>query len=61
MRFCPTGGVTEDNFTTLLTERNVAVVGGSWLAPLADIEAGRWEHITRLAQRATDKQAAMAA
>jgi 2-dehydro-3-deoxyphosphogluconate aldolase/(4S)-4-hydroxy-2-oxoglutarate aldolase len=61
MRFCPTGGVTEDNFTTLLAERNVAVVGGSWLAPLADIEAGRWDHITRLAQRATDKQAAMAA
>jgi 2-dehydro-3-deoxyphosphogluconate aldolase/(4S)-4-hydroxy-2-oxoglutarate aldolase len=55
MRFCPTGGVSEDNFTTLLAERNVAVVGGSWLAPLADIEAGRWDHITRLAQRATDK------
>jgi 2-dehydro-3-deoxyphosphogluconate aldolase/(4S)-4-hydroxy-2-oxoglutarate aldolase len=59
MRFCPTGGVSEDNFTTLLAERNVAVVGGSWLAPLADIEAGRWEHITRLAQRATDKLAEM--
>jgi 2-dehydro-3-deoxyphosphogluconate aldolase/(4S)-4-hydroxy-2-oxoglutarate aldolase len=61
MRFCPTGGVSEDNFTTLLAERNVAVVGGSWLAPLADIEAGRWEHITRLAQRATDKLAEMKA
>ncbi len=59
MRFCPTGGVSEDNFTTLLAERNVAVVGGSWLAPLADIEAGRWGHITRLAQRATDKLAEM--
>ncbi|MEY4765698.1 MAG: hypothetical protein RI907_2371 [Pseudomonadota bacterium] len=60
VRFCPTGGVSEDNFTTLLAERNVAVVGGSWLAPLADIEAGRWDHITSVAQRATDKLAAMA-
>ncbi len=60
VRFCPTGGVSEDNFTTLLAERNVAVVGGSWLAPLADIEAGRWDHITAVAQRATDKLAAMA-
>ncbi len=58
VRFCPTGGVTEDNFTTLLAERNVAVVGGSWLCPLADIEAGRWNHITTVAQRATDKVAA---
>jgi 2-dehydro-3-deoxyphosphogluconate aldolase / (4S)-4-hydroxy-2-oxoglutarate aldolase len=54
MRFCPTGGVTEDNFMALLAERNVAMVGGSWLAPLADIEAGRWAHITTTAQRATD-------
>lgn len=60
VRFCPTGGVSEDNFTALLAERNVALVGGSWLAPLADIEAGRWDLITRLAQRATDKLAAAA-
>lgn len=58
VRFCPTGGVNEDNFTTLLTEPNVALVGGSWLAPLADIEAGRWDLITGRAQRATDKQGA---
>jgi 2-dehydro-3-deoxyphosphogluconate aldolase/(4S)-4-hydroxy-2-oxoglutarate aldolase len=57
VQFCPTGGVSEDNFTTLLAERNVALVGGSWLAPLADIEAGRWAHITGLAQRATDRLA----
>lgn len=60
VRFCPTGGVSEDNFTALLAERNVALVGGSWLAPLADIEAGRWGLITSLAQRATDKLAAAA-
>jgi 2-dehydro-3-deoxyphosphogluconate aldolase/(4S)-4-hydroxy-2-oxoglutarate aldolase len=59
MRFCPTGGVSEDNFITLLSERNVAVVGGSWLAPLADIEAGRWDHITSLARRATERMAAL--
>ena len=54
MRFCPTGGITEANFTSFLAEPNVALVGGSWLAPLADIEAARWDTITANAQRATE-------
>jgi 2-dehydro-3-deoxyphosphogluconate aldolase/(4S)-4-hydroxy-2-oxoglutarate aldolase len=61
VRFCPTGGVSEENFLSLLAERNVAMVGGSWLTPLADIEAGRWDHITELARSATNKLAAHAA
>jgi 2-dehydro-3-deoxyphosphogluconate aldolase/(4S)-4-hydroxy-2-oxoglutarate aldolase len=61
VRFCPTGGVSEENFLSLLAERNVAMVGGSWLTPLADIEAGRWDRITELARSATDKLAAHAA
>jgi 2-dehydro-3-deoxyphosphogluconate aldolase / (4S)-4-hydroxy-2-oxoglutarate aldolase len=61
VRFCPTGGVTEDNFTALLAERNVAMVGGSWLSPLISIEAGQWDHIRNMARRATDKLATASA
>lgn len=53
VRFCPTGGVSESSFTELLALPNVAMVGGSWLAPLADIEAGRWALITQRAQQAS--------
>jgi 2-dehydro-3-deoxyphosphogluconate aldolase/(4S)-4-hydroxy-2-oxoglutarate aldolase len=52
VRFCPTGGVGEDNFTDWLALPNVAAVGGSWLAPSADIRAGNWPAITDRARRA---------
>jgi 2-dehydro-3-deoxyphosphogluconate aldolase/(4S)-4-hydroxy-2-oxoglutarate aldolase len=58
VRFCPTGGVSEDAAAALLAEPNVALVGGSWLAPLADIEAGRWSDISERAQRVSTRQAA---
>jgi 2-dehydro-3-deoxyphosphogluconate aldolase/(4S)-4-hydroxy-2-oxoglutarate aldolase len=32
-RFCPTGGVTQDNAPAWLAEPAVACVGGSWLVP----------------------------
>ena len=34
---------------------NVVSVGGSWLAPAADIRAGNWETITERARRAVAK------
>jgi 2-dehydro-3-deoxyphosphogluconate aldolase / (4S)-4-hydroxy-2-oxoglutarate aldolase len=52
-RFCPTGGINEKNFRTWLAEPNVVAVGGSWLAPAADIAAGRWDTITARAKAAT--------
>jgi 2-dehydro-3-deoxyphosphogluconate aldolase / (4S)-4-hydroxy-2-oxoglutarate aldolase len=52
VRFCPTGGVGEDNFTDWLALPNVVSVGGSWLAPAADIRAGDWAAITARARRA---------
>ena len=55
MRFCPTGGVGEENFTDWLALPNVVSVGGSWLAPAADIKAGDWETITERARRAVAK------
>jgi 2-dehydro-3-deoxyphosphogluconate aldolase/(4S)-4-hydroxy-2-oxoglutarate aldolase len=53
-RFCPTGGINDKNFRTWLAEPNVLAVGGSWLAPAADIAAGRWDAITARTKAATD-------
>lgn len=55
VRFCPTGGVGEHNFTEWLALPNVPAVGGSWLAPAGAIRAGDWDAITALARRAVDK------
>ena len=55
VRFCPTGGVGEENFMEWLSLPNVAAVGGSWLASRSDISAGKWASITERARRAADK------
>jgi 2-dehydro-3-deoxyphosphogluconate aldolase/(4S)-4-hydroxy-2-oxoglutarate aldolase len=52
LRFCPTGGIGEETLADWLKLPNVACVGGSWLAPAADIRAGGWEAITARAKRA---------
>jgi 2-dehydro-3-deoxyphosphogluconate aldolase/(4S)-4-hydroxy-2-oxoglutarate aldolase len=49
--FNPTGGVTEDNIGAYLAQPNVVAVGGSWLAPPADLRAGNWDTITARARR----------
>jgi 2-dehydro-3-deoxyphosphogluconate aldolase/(4S)-4-hydroxy-2-oxoglutarate aldolase len=49
--FCPTGGITEDNAADYLALPNVVAVGGSWMAPLARVDAGDWAGITALAAR----------
>ena len=49
IRFCPTGGVSLQNAAAYLGLPNVLVVGGSWVAPPAMIEAGDWQGITKLA------------
>jgi 2-dehydro-3-deoxyphosphogluconate aldolase/(4S)-4-hydroxy-2-oxoglutarate aldolase len=50
VRFCPTGGVTQQNAGELLALPNVVCVGGSWLVPQDAMEAGDWARITLLAQ-----------
>jgi 2-dehydro-3-deoxyphosphogluconate aldolase/(4S)-4-hydroxy-2-oxoglutarate aldolase len=45
VRFCPTGGIDERNMAAYLALPNVLCVGGSWIAPKALVEAGRWEEI----------------
>ena len=51
-RFCPTGGVSEENAADWLALPNVVVVGGSWLTPAGEIRAGAWDRITERARRA---------
>lgn len=53
LRFCPTGGVTEQNLQAFLALPNVAMVGGSWLTPHSLVQARDWAGITRLAAAAT--------
>lgn len=45
-RFCPTGGIGAANAAAWLAEPNVLAVGGSWLCPAADINAGNWSAIS---------------
>ena len=52
MRFNPTGGVTEANMRDYLAQKNVVAVGGSWLAPVADMQAGNWNAIEERARKA---------
>jgi len=52
IRFCPTGGIDAGNAGAYLALRNVAAVGGSWVAPADAVAAGDWARITALARAA---------
>ncbi|CAM8629250.1 Eda 2-keto-3-deoxy-6-phosphogluconate aldolase [Burkholderiales bacterium] len=54
-RFCPTGGITLENFGAFLALPNVAMVGGSWLTPPNMVQTKDWAGLRRLAQQATDE------
>ncbi len=54
-RFCPTGGLTMDNFTSYLALPNVMCIGGSWMVPRELIERGNWDAITEIAARSVRK------
>lgn len=58
VRFMPTGGVNQQNMADYLALKNVVAIGGSWIAPPADIEAGNWAAIT---ERAAEAKALAAA
>ena len=53
VKFCPTGGVTQQNANDLLSLSNVACVGGSWLVPADALAKGDWARIEALAREAT--------
>ena len=50
-RFCPTGGIGDGDVATWLAEPNVLAVGGSFLAPGAEVRSGNWAAITERARR----------
>ena len=54
VRFCPTGGLNRNNFRDYLALPNVVCCGGSWMAPDAIVQAGRWAQIEQLAREAMD-------
>ncbi|MCF7982170.1 MAG: bifunctional 4-hydroxy-2-oxoglutarate aldolase/2-dehydro-3-deoxy-phosphogluconate aldolase [Pseudomonadales bacterium] len=45
LMFCPTGGISSQNYLAYLALKNVACVGGSWLAPANWIREQRWKEI----------------
>ncbi len=53
--FCPTGGISPENYNAYLQLKNVACVGGSWLAPPDVVESKNWNKVTELAKQAIDK------
>ncbi|GLW37186.1 MULTISPECIES: bifunctional 4-hydroxy-2-oxoglutarate aldolase/2-dehydro-3-deoxy-phosphogluconate aldolase [Pectobacterium] len=52
IRFCPTGGITPNNYRDYLALKSVLCVGGSWLVPNDALESGDYARITELAREA---------
>lgn len=52
IRFCPTGGISPDNFLDYLALPNVSCVGGSWVVPAELVDNQDWAGISRLAAEA---------
>ena len=48
LKFVPTGGVNNNNILEFAEAPYVHAVGGSWVCPKAEINAGNWEKITNL-------------
>lgn len=55
VRFCPTGGTSEDDLEDWLSQPNVLAVGGAWLAPIEEIRAREWTKIGARAKAAVTK------
>ena len=51
--YCPTGGIGAANAAEWLAHPKVVAVGGSWVAPASDIEAGAWPAIEQRARAAS--------
>ena len=52
LMFCPTGGISFDEASEYLAQKNVISVGGSFASPQNLIEKRDWNAIKALAQRA---------
>ena len=51
--FCPTGGINPTNAPKYLAQSNVVCAGGSWVAPIDLVNAGKWNEIEELARQAS--------
>ncbi|WP_319531191.1 bifunctional 4-hydroxy-2-oxoglutarate aldolase/2-dehydro-3-deoxy-phosphogluconate aldolase [uncultured Cohaesibacter sp.] len=51
--FCPTGGVKPENANDFLSLSNVFAVGGTWIAPLDDVNNKNWNAISERAAAAS--------
>ena len=52
VKFCPTGGISLNNYLNYLELDSVLCIGGSWLVPEEALNSGNYEKITQLAQEA---------
>jgi len=50
IHFCPTGGISAENFKDYLALSNVICVGGSWMIDPELVRLRRWEQIEQLAR-----------
>lgn len=55
VRFCPTGGISPENYQDYLKLPNVECVGGSWVVPKKALIEKDWDYITQLAEQACQK------
>ena len=55
VKFCPTGGVNENNIIDCLALDNVLCAGGSWVAPTKLVKAGDFNAITEITAKAIAK------
>lgn len=49
IQFCPTGGISRDNYQEYLSLSNVICAGGSWLTDSQLMSQGNWKEVTRRA------------
>lgn len=54
IKFCPTGGISVDNFKDYLALPNVVCVGGSWIVPGDALKNRDWKRIEELAREACE-------
>lgn len=47
VQFCPTGGVSAENYKEFLSLQNVCAVGGTWIAPKDKITSHDWDIIRK--------------
>ncbi|WKZ94038.1 bifunctional 4-hydroxy-2-oxoglutarate aldolase/2-dehydro-3-deoxy-phosphogluconate aldolase [Chimaeribacter arupi] len=52
VRFCPTGGITPNNYRDYLALKSVLCIGGSWLVPADALSQRDYGRITELASEA---------